>query len=144
MMDLPPPRRKREWTRRPTGFTKPSKPCEPILKDRPIKKSEEKKTEKPPMAAGGGPGFRGAVTLKGQPLAGGSVIFVSLDKPKPVVIAAEIQGNGQYAPLQGVPPGKYVVIVQGKGVPEKYQLTTTSGLMVDVQAPPMVYDIVLQ
>ena len=74
----------------------------------------------------------------------GSVIFVSLDKPKPVVIAAEIQGNGQYAPLQGVPPGKYVVIVQGKGVPEKYQLTTTSGLMVDVQAPPMVYDIVLQ
>jgi hypothetical protein len=119
------------------------------LKGEPAKKPEEKKpegkkTEKPPMTAGGGPGFRGVVTLKGQPLAAGSVIFVSLDKPKPVVIAAEIQGNGQYAPMEVVPPGKYVVIVQGKGVPEKYQLTTTSGLTVDVQAPPMVYDIVLQ
>ena len=28
--------------------------------------------------------------------------------------------------------GKYVVIVTGKGVPEKYQLTTTSGLVIEV------------
>jgi hypothetical protein len=74
----------------------------------------------------------------------GDVVFVSLDKPKPIVIAAAIQGNGQYAPLEAIPPGKYVVIVTGKGVPEKYQLTTTSGLTTEVQPPPSVFNIALQ
>ena len=109
------------------------------------KKPEEKKPKdsKPP-SAGGGPGFRGTVTFKGQPLAAGDVILVSLDKPKPIVITAAIQADGQYAPMEVVPAGKYVVIVAGKGVPDKYQLTTTSGLSIEVQAPPQVFDIALQ
>jgi len=101
---------------------------------------KEKKKGKQPVAAAGGPGFRGRVTFKGQPLPAGEVILVSLDKPKPVVIAAAIQGDGQYAPMEVVPPGKYVVIVKGKAVPEKYQLTTTSGLQIEMQGPPAVFD----
>ncbi len=109
------------------------------------KKPPEDKNPRPaPTAFGSGPGFRGTVTFKGKPLAGGDVIFVSLDQPKPRVFAATIQDNGQYAPMEVVPPGKYVVVVQGKGVPEKYQLTTTSGLTADVGPPPSVFDIALQ
>ncbi len=119
----------------------------PEVKKPEEKKPEEKKPEekKQPVAGGGGgPGFHGKVTFKGQPLAAGDVILVSLDKPKPVVITAAIQANGQYAPLEALPPGKYVVIVAAKNIPEKYQLTTTSGLTIDVQAPPQVFDIELQ
>ena len=78
--------------------------------------------------AGGGPGLRGRVTLKGQPLPAGDVILVSLDQPKPRVFAAAVQSEGQYALTEAIPPGNYAVIVKGKGVPEKYQTTTTSGL----------------
>ena len=125
------------------------------LKGEPVKKTEEKLPEakKPengnstlqaPAGKGGGPGFRGKVTLNGKPLAGGEVAFISLDKPKPAVFSARIQADGQYAPLDVVPPGKYVVIVTGAGVPERYHLTTTSGLMAEVQPPPSVFDINLQ
>jgi hypothetical protein len=108
------------------------------------KPEDAKPKEKNPVAAGGGPGFRGRVTLKGQPLAGGEITFVSLDQPKPRVFSAKIQDDGQYAPAEVVPPGKYVVIVTGKGVPEKFQLTTTSGLVIEVTPPPSVRDFDLQ
>jgi hypothetical protein len=109
------------------------------------KKTDDKKPKDPtPTGAVGGPGFRGTVRLKGQPLTAGEITFVSLDKPKPQVISATMQGNGQYAPLEAVPPGKYVVIVTGKGVPEKYQLTTTSGLTIEVTGLPSVKDFDLQ
>lgn len=124
------------------------------LKGEPARKPEDKKTKEmkssgskgkgTPAGAGGGPGFRGTVTYKGQPVPAGEVILVSLDQPKPIVISAAIQDNGQYAPMNAVPPGKYVVIVKGKGIPEKYQLTTSSGLEVNAQGPPMVFDIALQ
>jgi hypothetical protein len=94
--------------------------------------------------AGGGPGFRGKVTLKGQPLPAGDVILVSLDQPKPRVFTAAIQPDGQYAPTEAIAPGKYVVTVTGKGVPEKYQTTTTSPLRVEVKTPPTVFDIALE
>jgi hypothetical protein len=109
--------------------------------DKKDKKEKGAERSKGKAAAGGGPGFRGTVTFKGQPVPAGEVIFVSLDKPKPIVISAAIQDNGQYAPMGAVPPGKYVVIVKGKHIPEKYQLTTTSGLEIEVQAPPTVFDI---
>lgn len=107
-------------------------------------KGESKPPGKGPLAASGGPGFRGTVTLKGQPVSTGEVILVSLDEPKPIVISAAIQENGQYAPGDAVPPGKYVVIVKGTHIPEKYQLTTTSGLEVEVQSPPTVLNIDLK
>src|SRR5262245_28166003 len=76
-----------------------------------------KKKGKQPVAATGGPGFRGTVTFKGQPVPAGEVILVSLDRPSPLVIIATIQDNGQYAPMGAVPPGKYVVILKGKYIP---------------------------
>jgi hypothetical protein len=94
--------------------------------------------------AGGGPGLRGRVTFQGKPLDAGEVTFVSLDQPKPRVFTAKIQADSQYALMEVVPPGKYVVTVTGKGVPEKYQTTTTSGLRVEVQPPPFVFDIELR
>jgi hypothetical protein len=100
-----------------------------------------KKRGKRPATTAGGPGFRGTVTFKGQPLSGGDVILVSLDKPRPIVISAAIQENGQYAPMVAVPPGKYVVIVKSKLIAEKYHLTTTSGLEFEVMSPPAVFDI---
>jgi len=126
------------------------------LKGEAVKKPEdakpkEKTPEKPPevknpapAAGAGGPGFRGRVTFQGKPLAAGDVIFVSLDQPKPRVFVAAIQGDGQYAPMEVVPPGQYVVTVTGQGVPEKYQLTTTSGLTAQVGPPPSVFDIELK
>jgi hypothetical protein len=123
------------------------------LKGEPARKPDDKKHEerksggegkkkgKQPVAAGGGPGFRGTVTIKGQPVPAGEVLLVSLDKPRPIVIAAAIQDNGQYAPMGAVPPGKYVVIVVGKHIPPKYHLTNTSGLEIEVTQPPTVFDI---
>lgn len=94
--------------------------------------------------AGGGPGLRGRVTVKGKPLDAGEVTFVSLGKAAPRVFTAKVQGDGQYAPMEVIPPGEYVVIVTGKGVPEKFQTTTTSGLRVTVKGPPEVFDFNLE
>jgi hypothetical protein len=91
----------------------------------------------------GGPGLSGRVTFKGQPLPAGDVIFVSLDLPEPRVFVAAIQPDGTYAAKEAVPEGRYAVIVTGKGVPEKYQTTTTSGLRAEVKAPA-TFDIALQ
>ena len=43
-----------------------------------------------------------------------------------------------------IPPGKYVVFVTAKGVPEKYQTTTTSGITIDVTAGASNHDIELK
>lgn len=89
----------------------------------------------------GGPGFRGTVTLKGKPLSGVEVVLVSLDQPKPRVFSATTQADGQYAPTEAIPAGKYIVMLSGKGVPEKYTTTTTSPLRTEVKQPPNVFDI---
>jgi hypothetical protein len=121
------------------------KPVEKKPKEKkPDDKKADNKKPKNPVSVSGGPGFRGRVTLNGQPLKAGDVIFVSLDKPRPVVITAAIQADGQYAPMEVVSPGKYAVIVKGPNVPEKYQLTTTSALVIDHQGPPAVFDFDLK
>ena len=131
------------------------KPEAPVKKpDTPAKKPEEVKTVAPspkPKAPddmgkkpAGGPGFRGKVTLNGKPLSGVDVTLVSLDLPKPRVFSATTQADGQYAPAEAIPASKYVVIVTGKGVPEKYTTTTTSPLRVEVKQPPTVFDIDLK
>jgi hypothetical protein len=110
----------------------------------PKSKETKPKEKNPAPGGGGGPGLRGKVTFKGQPLAAGEVTFVSLDQAKPRVFTATIQADGQYAPADVVPPGKYLVIITGKDVPEKYHLTTTSGLTVEVGPPPSVLDFDLK
>jgi hypothetical protein len=116
------------------------KPAETVNPAPPPKPKTPAETGKP----AGGPGFRGTVTLKGQPLPAGEVILVSLDLPKPRVFSATIQADGTYSLADAIPAAKYVVIVTGKNVPEKYHTTTTSGLRVEVKQPPTVFNIELK
>ena len=96
-----------------------------------------------PVAAKGTKGPAGIVTFQGKPLAAGEVTLVTLDQPKPLVFTAAIQPDGSYS-FPELPPGKYVAIVTGKGVPEKYQTTTNSGITVEVKPGATGYDIKLQ
>jgi hypothetical protein len=108
------------------------------------KKGEPKKAEsgsqarqavaaKPPAARTGQ--VEGLVTLDGQPLAAAEVTIVTLDLPRPRVFTAKV-ANGAYAFADELPAGKYVLIVTGKGVPEKFATTLTSGLRVEVAGGP--------
>ena len=147
-----PPMKKPEETKKADPPVK--KPEETKKPDPPAKKPEEAKAVAPmpnPKAPDdtakkpvGGPGFRGKVTLNGKPLGKVDVVLVSLDQPKPRVFTATTQDDGQFAPTVAVPAGKYVVIVSGKGVPEKYTTTTTSPLRMEVKQPPTVFDIDLK
>jgi hypothetical protein len=78
---------------------------------------------------------KGLVTLDGQPLAAAEVTIVTLDLPRPRVFTAKV-ANGAYAFADELPTGKYVLIVIGKGVPEKFATTLTSGLRVEVAGGP--------
>jgi len=89
-------------------------------------------------------GPSGKVTLKGQPLTAAEVTVVSLDQKQPRVFTAVIQADGTYRFAEVLPPGRYVVIVTAKTVPEKYQLTTTSGVVIEVKAGAGAYDIELK
>ena len=111
----------------------------PGEKKPPETKPEEKKPEKPSTTAN----IRGKVRMEGHALTAGEVVFVSLDKSKPIVVRVPILSDGTYAPRNGLPPGRYVVIVSGMGVPQKYQLTTTSGLTVEVRDTPSEFNIAL-
>lgn len=107
------------------------------------KKTEKKSNPSSPVGAKVG-GLSGSLLRKGQPLAAGEVTLVSLDLPKPRVFTAPIGKDGSYAFPEPPPPGRYVVIVTAKGVPEKYSTTTTSGIVIDVKAARSVQDIELQ
>jgi hypothetical protein len=89
-------------------------------------------------------GPSGKVTLRGQPLTAAEVTLVSLDRAKPRVFTATIKADGSYGFTETLPPGKYVVIVTAKTVPEKYQTTTTSGLTIEVKAGIGNHDIELK
>lgn len=89
-------------------------------------------------------GLSGKVMLKGKPLAGGEVALVSLDLPKPRVFTSAITPDGSYKFAEALPPGRYAVIVSGKGVPEKFTTTTTSGLVIIVKAGASTQDIDLK
>jgi hypothetical protein len=123
------------------------KPDDPAKKpDEPKKATEEpkKKPDDPapmpkaddppakPAAAAAGP--TGKVLFKGRPLPAGEVSFVSLDLAKPRVFTTPIGADGTYAFKDALPPGRYAVVVTGKGVPAQYQTTTTSGLVFEVKA----------
>lgn len=100
----------------------------------------KKPAEKPQPPA---PGLSGTVTLQGKPLAEGEVTVVTLGAALPRTFTAPVR-DAKYAFAQVPPPGKYVVIVTGKGVPEKYALTNTSSLRFDLAAGAAVFDIALQ
>jgi hypothetical protein len=122
-------------TEEPKKAEEPKKSDDPVKKPDEPKKAEEpkKKPDDPPAkAAAGGP--TGKVLFRGKPLPAGEVTFVSLDQAKPRVFTAAIGADGGYAFKEAVPPGKYAVIITGKGVPAQYQTTTTSGIVFEVKA----------
>lgn len=101
----------------------------------PAKKPEEKqppeKKEPAPMpAAKGAAGSGGKVTVAGKPLATGEVTVVSVTLPAPRVFTAPVK-DGAYRFAEPIPPARYRVLVTGEGVPARYHLVTTSGLVLE-------------
>jgi hypothetical protein len=90
---------------------------------------KDKEPAKPPAAKAGQ--VKGMITLDGKPLAAGEVTVVTLDLSRPRVFTAKVT-DGAYDFADELPVGKYVLIVAGKGVPEKFATTLTSGLRVEV------------
>lgn len=121
----------------------------------PEKKPEDKKPVDPPKKPVDPPKkpvdppkkpndkLSGTVTVKGQPLAEGEVTVVTLGAAVPRTFTATVK-DGKYAFAEALPAGKYVVIVTGKGVPEKYALTNSSALRFDLAAGAANFDIALQ
>jgi hypothetical protein len=82
----------------------------------------------------------GTVTLDGRPLAAGTMeLHVSEEKKKPLELKVKA---GKYAEKE-VPPGDYVVVIRGDGVPSRYSSRETSALRVAVKAGQNVIDFSL-
>jgi hypothetical protein len=71
----------------------------------------------------------GKVTLKGQPLKDGDVILVNEDGKSS---KGKINPDGTFL-LEKLKPGRYKVVIEGDGVPAKYQKEDTSPYTVDVK-----------
>jgi hypothetical protein len=84
--------------------------------------------------SGGNARLRGTVTFENQPLADADVVLVSVQLPRPRVFTAKTQAEGRYQFTEAIPPGTYIVVVTGAGVPARYQLTTTSPLRLELAA----------
>lgn len=87
----------------------------------------------------------GTLTVKGKPLAEGTVTFVSLDQKAPKVASAAAK-DGSFT-LKDLPPGKYAVAVTSAtvgAVPAKFATTDTSGLTYQAQAGANQFDIDLK
>lgn len=113
-----------------------------------------------PLAGCGGEltNLHGTVTLDGQPLASGTVVFTGSDK---AAATGDIASDGSYTArtgsLEGIRPGKYRVTVSafrtrqvagGTPMPEfltpvRYNRAETSGLEVEVPPGGREYNIAL-
>jgi hemoglobin len=104
------------------------------------KKGEEKKPEEKKPA--GKASIMGHVTLKGQPLKGGTVVFTS----KEGKFEGKIAADGTYS-VERVKPGVYKVSVQeekGVAVPAAFTNPDTSGMTYNAQDGKQNFDIALQ
>jgi hypothetical protein len=132
------------------------KPAEKKEEKKPeAKKSEEKKPadkqpegKKPevspmPKAKGGDAGSGGKVTVAGKPLAAGEVTAVSTTLPVPRVFTTPVK-DGAFRFAEAIPAGRYRAIVTGEGVPAKYHLVTTSGLVLEFASAPANIDLDLK
>lgn len=128
-----PPSTKTDDTKKPTPpVTKPVEPKKPADPLAVLPKPKGNDPVNPKPAAD--PGIKGLVTLKGKPVAEADVAIVSLKLPVPRVFTATSASDGTFQIKDAVPAGEYAATVTGKGVPEKYGTTTTSGLRVEVKA----------
>ena len=100
--------------------------------EKPIEKKEEKKPA-------GKASVTGLVTLKGQLLKGGNVLFTD-NQGK---VAGKIAADGTYK-VEGLKPGNYKLSIQGAAVPAAFTNPNTSGLTYDVKEGEQNHDIALQ
>lgn len=100
------------------------------------KKPTEKKEKKKPAGAAS---VTGHVTLKGQPLKGGTVLFTDNQGQ----VAGKITANGTYK-VEGLKPGVYKLSIQGAAVPAAFNNPNTSSLTYTVKDGKQVFDIGLQ
>jgi outer membrane biosynthesis protein TonB len=120
------------------------KPTEKTPKDTEPKKAPEvKKTKEKDAEPKKGTGPSGTVTLKGKPVAAAEITLVSLGSGKPRVFTATVD-DGKYQFAEAVPAGKYAVVVAGKGVPDKFQTTATTSLVMDLKAAAGTFDFSLE
>jgi hypothetical protein len=100
--------------------------------------------EKPPVhRAGAASVLSGRLIYQGKPVGTAEITLVSLQLHRPQVFTAITAADGSYTFTQPLPAGRYVVILKGAGLPEKYQSTTTSGIRIDVKAGQTQQDITL-
>jgi len=126
----------------------PVKPKEPEPKPKepaPLPKPKEPAPLPKPKEPAKDSTVSGKVTVKGQPLAAGTVTFV-LQGGKDEKIATSVVKDGTFA-VKGLAPGKYSIAVIGKpaaSVPAKFGSEETSGLTLTVLAGPNEFNIELK
>jgi len=81
----------------------------------------------------------GTLTLDAKPLADAVVTLAGVTR----AFTATTDAGGKFAFTDALPPGGYTAIVTGAGVPEKYGITTASGITVDLAAGKNVRDLAL-
>lgn len=96
----------------------------------------EKKEEKKPAGAAS---VTGLVTVKGQPLKAGTILFTDNQGN----VAGKIAANGTYK-VEGLKPGVYKLSFQGAAVPAAFNNPNTSGLTYTVKDGKQSHDIALQ
>jgi hypothetical protein len=101
---------------------------------------KEKPSAPPP---GAGPALSGRVIYQGKNLAAAEVMLVTLNLPRPRVFTTTTQADGSYALPGPMPAGPYVVVLNAKGLPEKFRSASTSGIRLQVQPDRTQQDIVL-
>ena len=130
--------------KKPGDKTTPPKPDDKKPDDKVATAPMPKDVKPKDVTPAGAATVSGKVTLAGKPLGDGDVTFVSLDQPKPKVFTAAIKADGTFRVAEAVPPGKYAGMVSGTGVPAKYNLANTAGLMFEFAAGANATDLVLK
>lgn len=106
----------------------------------------EKKESPPKKLVPPKDGVIGRLYWQGRPLAGAEVAFVSRGGVALRVVEGVTDSEGVYL-LEKVKPGKYTVLLtqaNTKSLPERYALTSTSPLIVDVKGGGDTLDFLLQ
>jgi outer membrane biosynthesis protein TonB len=109
----------------PKPPTEPKTPTDPKPK---TPTDPKPKVVDPPKPKANDGEVSGIVTIDGKPLSNASLMFVSTTLAEPRVFTAETTATGAYQIRGPLPADEYLVSVQGKNVPAKFQTLEISGL----------------
>jgi hypothetical protein len=82
----------------------------------------------------------GRFTLDGKSLPDAQLQFVSLDRAKPTIVTMRATSEGLFRG-PAIAPGRYVVTVDGPGVPPRYATTTDSSLVITIGPAPVTLNL---